>query len=123
MCVRSHACVTAKQNDRSPSLPPPPTPQPTGKPRLLVLTAVRRSHSRGFKGTLHIVKWGGDGGRGGGGGGGTPSVRRSFPLKHVVRLDAWRPGRPPPPRGSRWCSRSGRGRHPWRWRLWQRGRR
>ena len=89
-----------------------PPPQSTNKPRVLCLTAKRRSKKRGFKGTLHICKLSGSRYQVGCTMGACrtslcaahtsaapppplPQIRKSLPLKHLTRMEAFldSPGR------------------------------
>ncbi|PRW58682.1 exocyst complex component SEC3A [Chlorella sorokiniana] len=54
-------------------------PKSTGKPRVICLTAKRRSRKRGFKGTLHVCKLAQ----------GRYQVRKSVKLKLLTRIEAY----------------------------------
>ncbi|KAL4533847.1 hypothetical protein Ndes2437B_g03168 [Nannochloris sp. 'desiccata'] len=70
-------CASSSQS-RNRTIKPP---QPTGKPRVLCVTVQRRVGSRGFKATLHICK----------GEPGHYDIRKSFRLRLLTKLEAFRP--------------------------------
>jgi hypothetical protein len=51
----------------------PRLPQPTGKPRVICLTAKRRTAKRGFKGTLHVCKL----------------AQGRYQARHWAQIDRW----------------------------------
>ncbi|CAL8460642.1 g172 [Coccomyxa elongata] len=60
-------------------------PKPTGKERVICLTAERRHKRRGFKGSIHTCKSTGQG---------SYQIRKSWPLKHLSRVEAFSSSRP-----------------------------
>lgn len=71
-------CTPSSQSRNQRTIKPP---QPIGKPRVLCVTVQRRVGSRGFKATLHICK----------GEPGQYDIRKSFRLRLVTKLEAFKP--------------------------------